>query len=122
MQNNWICVDDRCEFPTRAMLNEIRSELDRLYWNKNQKEMVSPFDNTGAKEFKTNVFTVRCYDWDENILPNFETNDIKIWWYKHSNRGLCVKIKDGEKIEKVLFDTLNACVESLKEHFNEESD
>ena len=67
------------DYPVRAVLNMIRSELDREYWNANQKEMVSPFDNTGAPEFKTDLFTLRSCDWcNGNEKPNFETNKLKI--------------------------------------------
>lgn len=36
---------------------------------------------------------VRSYDWgyegeDEDMLPNFEFGDVKIWWYKYLGRGM----------------------------------
>ena len=46
----------------RSVINEIRRELDRLYWNKYQTDMDSPFDNTG-NEYMNDTFIVRAYDW-----------------------------------------------------------
>lgn len=115
----WIALGDEHEYAIRAVLNMIRSEMDRMYWNANQKEMVSPFDNTGAEEFKADVFTVRSYNWDENILPNFETDDVKIWWYKHSNRGVYAKIKNGAHAEDVLFNILYNSIKSLQRYFKD---
>lgn len=45
------------ELLVRAMLDFIRKELDRHYWNQNQKEMISPFDNTG-EEYSNDYMTV----------------------------------------------------------------
>ena len=44
----------------------IKNELDRLYWNKNQKEMDSPFENTG-ETYKNKTFKVCAYKWNEDI-------------------------------------------------------
>ena len=102
----------------------IRAELDRLYWNKNQEEMVSPFDNTG-ESYSNPTFTIRAYDWnldgeDENeIPPNFEYKGFKLWWYKHIGRGMtakCDEIVDAEYI----FNMHNECKEALKKDFGEE--
>lgn len=81
--------DDECEIICAA-LDKIRKELDRCYWNKNQKEMSSPFDNTG-EEYSNNIFSVYAYYWGDDELqlrPNFIYKDLKVFWYKHSNRGV----------------------------------
>ena len=44
----------------------IKNELDRLYCNKNQKEMDSPFENTG-ETYKNKTFKVCAYKWNEDI-------------------------------------------------------
>ena len=121
MSNKFVAVDiSRHEHLVKAILNEIRRELDREYWNANQKEMESPFENSGADDFSTDYFTIRSYNWDENIKPNFETKDIKIWWYKHSNRGLCVKVNNINAefpLECVLNSVLNKSIESINKFF-----
>ena len=83
--------DNDCEIIIAA-LNRIREEMDRLYWNKYQKEMESPFDNTG-EAFVCSTFMVRAYDWnwdddDSKSLPNFKYEDLSVYWYKHSQRGV----------------------------------
>lgn len=107
----------------RAALNEIENQMARLYWNKYQKEMESsPFKNTGA-EYSNDTFTVRAYNWnDENdVLPNFEYKDLKIYWYKHSQRGLqwyynCSK--NALPSSAFLEDMLEDCIESLERYFD----
>ena len=71
-----------------AVLAELELQMKRLYWNKNQKEMQSPFENTGA-EYSNDTFMVKAYDWnEENDKWNFKYKDLYIWWYKHYRRGL----------------------------------
>ena len=124
MANKYIEVDiSRHENLVKAVLNEVRKELDREYWNVNQKEMVSPFDNSGTTDFSTDYFTIRSYNWDENIKPNFETKEVKIWWYKHSNRGLYVKVNNSDAefpLECVLNSVLNKSIKSINKHFKKE--
>lgn len=84
MYSNYMYNDS---YMIASALNYIRKEMDRLYWNKYQKEMVSPFDNTG-EVYSNDTFSVRAYDWDSNEIPNFEYKDLRVYWYKHSNRGL----------------------------------
>lgn len=98
-----------------AALNRIRNEMDRLYWNKNQKEMISPFDNSG-ETYQNDTFTVRAYDWNDNILPNFEYKDLRVTWYKHSNRGVyacCDHKLTFNDIETMI----QECFDSMKKDF-----
>ena len=108
-----------------AMLNSIRYELDRCYWNKYQKSMNSPFDNTG-ETYKNKTFTVRAYDWniddDKKELPNFDyKNILHVYWYKHSGR--CVTVYyDGEYNFNIDFlaNILNDCIDSIRNDFGDE--
>lgn len=77
------------EYLIMAALAEIERQMGRLYWNKNQKEMVSPFENTG-EEYKNDTFFVRAYNWndDDDGGCNFKYKDLSIWWYKHYRRGI----------------------------------
>lgn len=108
------------ELLTMAMLDYIRKELDRLYWNKNQKEMVSPFDNTGAEPYSNSYMTIRSYNWNGNDKPNFETENMKVSWYKHSNRGVVVSFKEGLDPLATIAETLQKSVQSLEEDFQDD--
>lgn len=113
-----------------AILDLIRENLDIAYWNKNQTQMDSPFDNTGAT-YSNDTFTVRAYDWDLVIdsekeeLPNFNYKDIfYVHWYKYMGR--CMVVYYDESI--INFDinflakVVNDCIESIKKDFGESSD
>ena len=110
-------------YVVQAILDKIRSEMDRLYWNKYQAEMNSPFDNTG-EYYQNDTFTVRPYYWgdDKDLmnLPNFEYPGIEVWWYKHSNRGVIVYSEEPLTLD-FLAKMLADCVEALRKDFSEES-
>ena len=122
LDRGWVHLDSKYEYLVRGMLHMIRSELDRLYWNKNQAEMVSPFDNTGATDFSTDYLTIRSYNWDENILPNFDTDKMKVFWYKHSNRGVVIMVKSRENIGETLAEVLNNSIESINQSFKKKGE
>lgn len=106
---------------TQASLDYIRKELNRHYWNKNQKEMVSPFDNTG-ESYTNNYMTVRAYYWgdeeDEIAKPNFEAGHMQVHWYKHSNRGVSVYFEEGYESYEELAKTTENCLKSIELDFN----
>lgn len=116
----WEAVESKYEYMLRAMLNMIESEMTRLYWNQNQKEIISPFSNSGEL-FQNEYVTIRAYNWDENELPNFDTDQLKIFWYKHSNRGLYALSTPNGNIDEILVNVLNNTIQSLKETYNEEA-
>lgn len=101
----------------QAVLNEIHRKLDVAYWNKNQEEMASPFDNTGSY-YVNPTFSVCAYQWDEEgsesdvPTPNFVWQDVKVYWYKHSNRGLSA-FANREITPELLSEMLNDCLNSL---------
>lgn len=115
----WESKDDEVmKLAIMAMLDRIESELKIQYWNKYQKELLSPFKNTG-EAFETEYFTVKAYNWDfdsENG-PNFETQYLKVWWYKHSNRGLTYKFKYGYESYTTLAYILAESIKSIDEYF-----
>ena len=116
----WEAVDVKYEYMLRAMLNIIESEMTRLYWNQNQKEIISPFSNSGEL-FQNEYVTIRAYNWDENELPNFDTDQLKIFWYKHSNRGVYALLMPNGNVDEILVNVLNNTIQSLKETYNEGS-
>lgn len=85
----------------QAALDSIKAELDRVNFNKHQKEMPSPFNNTGVS-YSNQTFSVVAYDWNDNTHPNFTYKDLKVWWYKHSNRDVC-----AECGHRLTYDDLN---------------
>lgn len=103
----------------KSIIDEIRYELDRLYWNKYQTDMDSPFDNTG-NEYTNDVFIVRAYDWGDNDyeLPNFQYPGINIYWYKYSCRGLTAYTDDDLTLD-YLTNMLNDCIAALRKDFGE---
>lgn len=98
-----------------SCLRKLKAEYERLYWNKNQSEPDSPFDNTGAV-YSNDTFSVKAYDWSEkgNADPNFEYEGLKVWWYKYCTRGLTYKgIVTADFLQKMLKD----CIESMRKDF-----
>lgn len=112
--------EDECEL-IKAALDAIRKELDRLYWNKNQKEMRSPFDNT-SESYENKTFQVHAYYWgdDSKLIhrPNFKYGNLEVFWYKHSDRGVyavCDHVLTYEDIEEMI----KQCCLSLRKDFGE---
>lgn len=71
-----------------AALNAIRHDLDRVMWNREQKEYDSPFGNTG-NSFSNDTFEAIAYSWSDDEQPyNFAWRDVRISWYKYLGRGM----------------------------------
>ena len=110
-----------------AALDKIEEILCMAYWNKYQEEMMSPFDNTGNK-YANDTFKVRAYRWDydeeedeEFDHCNFVYKDLKVCWYKHSNRGLDWYYKDkwrGELTSEFLEQMIEYCEASIYANWN----
>ena len=121
-------MNEKYELLLSAVLIAIKDELERRYWNVNQKLMESPFDNTGA-EYTNNVFTVRAYYWgddDELVnLPNFEYDGLECYWYKYATRGLTWRYKGGRMAAipaDFLADMLDKCFKAIKADFPLDND
>ena len=104
-----------------AILEYIEDELSRMYWNKNQKDIESPFRNTG-NEYRNDTFSVRAYSWmDDDDAPNFEYRGFKVWWYKRVGRGMvweCDRVITLEYLDRMLAD----CIKSMEKDFCEKSE
>ena len=112
IKDGWL-REESCDNLIVAVLDRIRREMDRVYWNKNQKEMISPFDNTSAT-YENDVFVVRAYNWDENTMPNFDSENIKVYWYKYSGRGVSVLVKPGINVLPAINEMLNDAIECIR--------
>lgn len=75
-----------------ALLADIGGEISRVYWNENQKQWDSAFQNTG-NEYIGRCFEVRAYSWGEEEQPwNFKCGDVEVSWYKHLYRNPTINI------------------------------
>ena len=95
-----------------ACLILIRQKMDVSYWNAMQKEMDSPFDNSG-RSYSNRTFSVKAYGWEGNTQPNFKYKELSVWWYKHSGRGLYAAIGKKKLKKKFLEKMLRDCLKSL---------
>ena len=121
-------MNEKYEKLISAVLNEIRDELGRCYWNANQTPIVSPFEDTGVI-YSNDTFTVRAYCWNEDDecvnLPNFEYDGLEVRWYKHSNRGLTWRYKGGIQAAipaDFLADMLDKCFDAIRKDFPLDND
>lgn len=98
-----------------ALLQYIRGEIERRYWNRYQDEW-REYVGSG-----TNVFEWRAYYWgdndEEHDKPNFKYNDIEIHWYKYLGRGTVINrdITPEEAIEMFNMCFANAGLDWEKE-------
>ena len=105
-----------------VVIRKIRSEMDRLYYAKNGITMKSPFDNTGTT-YKNNMFSVSAYNpetqekEDDMDHPNFSWGPVKIFWDKHSERGIRVYTRMGFDAAETYAIMLRKCVRSLEDDF-----
>lgn len=107
----------------KATLAEIEYQMERLYWNRYQSEMQSPFQNTGT-EYSNDTFRATAYRWDddeEKDTSNFVYKDLKVWWYKHFRRGM-EWVYNGERHgiipSEFLTEMLEECIKSMEIDFN----
>lgn len=114
-----------------AVFDRIEAEMGRLYWNRFQKEFLSPFQNTGTF-YKDGTFEVNAYAWDEalneadsNDKPHFSYKDgeFAATWYKHSHR--CLECVTPETLTPdYLAKMLSECLASMRNnpHFNDHNE
>lgn len=102
-----------------ATLEKIEFEMQRLYWNRNQTHMESPFRNTG-QQYINDTFEVRAYYWGDDEekleLPNFVYKDLSVWWYKHCGRGVEWMYKgerNGVVPSEFLAEMIDDCITSV---------
>lgn len=100
-----------------ALLKQIEYELEREYWNKYQKQINSPFRNSGEC-WNAGVFKVRSYNWNGNYEPNFEYKGLKVWWYKYLGRGMEVEL-DNDYDLNFYITMLTDCKTAIKKYFDE---
>ena len=101
-----------------TVLTNIKDVLRTYFLIKFDKDMYSPFDNTGAK-YSCDAFTVRAYDWNFDDVDNFVyEGGLKAKWYKYLGRGDEVYVPDdwtAVKLQQMYLD----CVQSIRKDFGE---
>ena len=105
-----------------SVLMRIEDELLRCYWNKFQKEMESPFRNTGAR-YDCGVFIVRAYNWKGDSGKNFVYKDkdfpqgsLRAEWYKHLGRGDYVEVPEDWNMAYLPY-MLYRCTKAIRKDF-----
>ena len=94
-----------------------------MLWNKHQKAVSTPFENSG-EEYISDIFQVRAYDWGEdgNNKPNFHYEKdgivLDVYWYKYFGRGMEAKCNTDLTVE-LLADMINDCIKALRKEFGE---
>ena len=95
-----------------AGLTYLAREIERVEWNITQKKYEAPVANNGGF-YKTEVFTIRAYNWKENPdrLPNFRCGSFCVYWYKYLGRGMSMnKAIDANEF----FQLIDKCFESVR--------
>ena len=124
MNKNYL-IEDKITYVVIAVIREIERELQRCYWNKYQKEINSPFANTG-ETYKNDVMSVEAYqwniddEWNANEHPNFQYKGLKIHWYKYLGRGVSITC-DEELTLDYLSNMLYDCKQSIINDFEKKS-
>lgn len=94
-----------------AALAMIREELDRVMWNRDQREYASPFGNTG-NTFDCSAFSAHAYSWSDEEQPwNFKCGPIEISWYKYLGRGMSANMEITPDMSS---DMLDKCLKELR--------
>lgn len=91
-----------------AMFFGIKEEIERVYWNRNQKRWEG-YEDPGIEGI-----VWRPYYWGDNEVeadkPNFAFEDVKIRWYKYPGRGMSTN-HDWQPDQWVTwFDRCIACI------------
>lgn len=74
-----------------AAVERMARSWERIMWNRLQREVDRPFNNSGAS-FETEGLAIRAYSWDDSDEQpwNLKCGEVEVSWYKHSWRGLSV--------------------------------
>lgn len=102
-----------CEKYLVALLRDIARELERVMWNRTQKEYANPFENSGNVDgFKNDIFEVHAFDWNEDSDQqyNFKYKDVEISWYKYLGRDVSINREISPEYAIRMY---NNCIKSL---------
>ena len=119
-------TEDKNALLLESCLMKIEAELARLYWNKNQRQIDSPFQNTG-ESYANGSFEVRAYEWGVPELDeeepadtaNFRYKDLRVSWYKSLGRGMRVEVPKENWSVEFLATMVEECVDAMRKDFGE---
>lgn len=106
----------KCPEWVEALLWEINREMERVHWNVFQKEMDSPFLNTGGK-YSNHTFEVNAYSWsdDDEDEVNFRYRDVEISWYKHLGRCTEININPNKTgFNEKMIGMFDECIKAVR--------
>ena len=106
-----------CPEWVEALLRFIEEKMERVHYNKYQKQFDTPFLNTGAK-YRDEVFEVSAYSWndDDEDEINFRYKDICFSWYKHLGRCTMVNVNpQDENFKDRMIEMFDAIMAHLRE-------
>jgi len=99
----------KCPEYVEAMVAYILNEIERIYWNKNQKE----WDRNEDPKIKGIEYCP--YYWGENKKEaselNFSFGEVGLRWYKYFGRSMTLNVSKNEKEWRVWFD---ACLDHIR--------
>jgi len=101
-----------------AVLRAIGDEVERVEWNRTQKQFDAPTGNNGG-EYETPVFRMEAYCWcdgegeghENGCPPNFKWRDVEICWYKYLGRGMS---SNTELTPNLINEMLTECLKSIE--------
>ena len=98
----------KASLQVEAFLAYILVEIERVFWNKNQKE----WDR--YEDPKIPNIEYRPYYWGEDeemAKPNFKFEDVEIRWYKYPGRGMSV---NKEMTDKEWHQWRYRCIDTIR--------
>lgn len=103
--------DYLCPHWVDALVEEILTQMGRVYWNRNQKQWDRYTDP------KIPGVEYRPYYWGDDeaeaALPNLKHGNIEVRWYKHPGRGTTLNVEaDPNRI----IDWFNSAIECTERY------
>lgn len=108
-------ADVSCPGFVEAGMRQLALEIERVEWNRTQKQYEAPTRNNG-EHYETSVFEMHAYYWGEEQClierPNFRCGDFEVYWYKYCGRGMSMNRQiDANEF----FIMLDRCLASVRE-------
>lgn len=98
-----------CSEYVEAMIEFLFAEIERVYWNKHQKN----WERQEDPKFKGIEY--RNYYWGEDekeaSKPNFSYGGVELRWYKHFGRSMTLNVSKNEKEWRTWFEN---CLDHIR--------
>lgn len=101
-----------CPHWVDALVREILSEIERVFWNNNQRRWDDCEDpNIPGIDFRPYYWG---YDETEAAKPNLKHGDIEVRWYKHPMRGTSLNVEATPEVIIPWFDSAIAAIHAAE--------